>query len=84
MVKTVVAPFKRPVAPEQPEAKLLFEFTRGGDRYRCELRAQRGVTEARFCRNGRFFRVQAFRTRAKAVAWALRQRDEITRNFGIW
>lgn len=73
--------------PDPPRASKpgepLFEFSSGGDRFRCELRdhGEFGI-EAQFYRNGEFWisrrfddRVDPTRTpRALAIAWAEEER----------
>jgi hypothetical protein len=65
--------------PHEPQpSELLFEFVRGADQFRCELRdhGMAGV-EAQFFQNGEFFASRRFDTRAAAVLWADLERPTI-------
>ena len=67
-----------PLAREPQPGELLFEFVRGADQFRCELRdhGTAGV-EAQFFQNGKSFASRGFDTRAEAVLWANLERPTI-------
>jgi hypothetical protein len=79
----------KPRAPRPPQpGELLFEFLRGHDRFRCELRdhAPYGI-EAQWYQNEEFLYSRRFEDidptltgRALAVAWAEHEREALTRS----
>jgi hypothetical protein len=73
------APNRTPSPPGQPQpGERLFEFFRGHDRFRCELRdnGDFGI-EAQFFENEELFFSRRFETRALAVQWAEEERKAI-------
>lgn len=83
--------YDAPKAPErQPQpGELLFEFERGTDRFRCELRDNAGAgVEVQFFKNGEFLygqhfdpRLDRIRTsRQLAITWAELEREALLKN----
>ena len=70
--------YKPPTPATLQPRELLFTFSRGADRFRCELRKQRefGI-EAQFFQNDELFVSQRFDEREQALAWAESERAVI-------